>query len=145
MSGVLAAIDTADLEAAVAQAGRVGPAVAGIKLGLEFYMAHGAPGYRRVAEIVAAQQEAQGGPATVPAPIFLGIWMLMQLFQGVSSISAVETTGVAWWAHIGGFAAGAAAAWLLDKVHVLRPRNTNIRPGTDHATMYRVGHGPDRF
>jgi membrane associated rhomboid family serine protease len=78
----------------------------------------------------------------LPAPIFLGIWLLMQLLQGVSSITAVETTGVAWWAHIGGFAAGAAVAWLLDKAHVLRPKNTTIRPGTDHMTHYRLGRGP---
>jgi membrane associated rhomboid family serine protease len=78
----------------------------------------------------------------VPAPIFLGIWMLMQLFQGVSSISAVETTGVAFWAHIGGFIAGAAVTWLLDKVHFLRSKNPAIRPGTERATMYRLGHRP---
>jgi len=78
----------------------------------------------------------------VPAPLFLGLWMLMQLFQGVSSITAVETTGVAFWAHIGGFAIGAAVTWLLDKVHVLRSKNPEIRPGTDHATMYRLGHRP---
>jgi orotidine-5'-phosphate decarboxylase len=64
-SGVLAAIDTADLEAAAAQAGRLGPSVAGIKLGLEFYMANGAPGYRRIADVVAPK----GGPA----PIFLDL------------------------------------------------------------------------
>jgi orotidine-5'-phosphate decarboxylase len=63
-SGVLAAIDTADLDAAAAQAGRLGPSVAGIKLGLEFYMAHGAPGYRRVAGVVTKQG---------PAPIFLDL------------------------------------------------------------------------
>jgi orotidine-5'-phosphate decarboxylase len=63
-SGVLAAIDTADLEAAAAQASRLGPSVAGIKLGLEFYMAHGAPGYRRVAGMVTSQG---------PAPIFLDL------------------------------------------------------------------------
>jgi orotidine-5'-phosphate decarboxylase len=63
-SGVLAAIDTADLEAAAAQAGRLGPSVAGIKLGLEFYMAHGAPGYRRVAGVITQQG---------PAPIFLDL------------------------------------------------------------------------
>jgi orotidine-5'-phosphate decarboxylase len=63
-SGVLAAIDTADLEAAAAQAGRLGPSVAGIKLGLEFYMAHGAPGYRRIAGILSASG---------PAPIFLDL------------------------------------------------------------------------
>ena len=63
-SGVLAAIDTADLEAAAAQAGRLGPSVAGIKLGLEFYMAHGAAGYRRIAGVI-----AKSGPA----PIFLDL------------------------------------------------------------------------
>ena len=68
-SGVLAAIDTADLEAAGAQAARLGPSVAGIKLGLEFYMAHGAPGYRRIAGIVAPQNGSTGGPA----PIFLDL------------------------------------------------------------------------
>lgn len=78
----------------------------------------------------------------LPAPIFLGIWLLIQLFQGVSSITAVETTGVAWWAHIGGFAAGAAIAWILDKVHFLRPRNPQVRPGTERITHYRVGPRP---
>ena len=60
---VLAAIDTSDLDAAAAQAGRVGPAVGGLKLGLEFFMAHGAPGYRRVAEAMGART----------APIFLDL------------------------------------------------------------------------
>jgi len=63
-SGVLAAIDTADLDAAVAQVGRLGPTVAGIKLGLEFYMAHGASGYRRIAGTLSANG---------PAPIFLDL------------------------------------------------------------------------
>lgn len=67
-SGVLAAIDTTDLDAAAAQAGRLGSAVAGIKLGLEFYMAHGAPGYRRIAGILTAS-----GPARGPASIFLDL------------------------------------------------------------------------
>jgi orotidine-5'-phosphate decarboxylase len=61
---ILAAIDTADLEQAAAQAGRLGPAVGGLKLGLEFFMAHGAPGYRRVAQAMGAKG---------PAPIFLDL------------------------------------------------------------------------
>jgi orotidine-5'-phosphate decarboxylase len=61
---ILAAIDTADLESAAAQAGRVGPAVGGLKLGLEFFMAHGAPGYRRVAQAMGAKSAA---------PIFLDL------------------------------------------------------------------------
>jgi membrane associated rhomboid family serine protease len=43
----------------------------------------------------------------VPAIFFLGIWFLMQLFSGVGSIGArAATGGVAFWAHVAGFAAG---------------------------------------
>jgi len=40
----------------------------------------------------------------LPAPIFLVYWFVIQLFQGVGSIGM--STGVAYAAHIGGFAAG---------------------------------------
>lgn len=40
----------------------------------------------------------------LPAPIFLVYWFIIQLFQGVGSLGF--TTGVAYMAHIGGFAAG---------------------------------------
>jgi membrane associated rhomboid family serine protease len=44
----------------------------------------------------------------VPAIFFLGIWFLMQLFSGVGSIGARTVDGgVAFWAHIAGFASGA--------------------------------------
>lgn len=57
----------------------------------------------------------------VPASFMLGYWFVIQLFSGVGSLGAASVGGVAWWAHIGGFAAG----WLmvrlfprkLDKVH----------------------------
>ena len=44
----------------------------------------------------------------LPAFFFLGLWFLIQFFSGTSSILTKETLtgGVAWWAHIGGFAAG---------------------------------------
>lgn len=44
----------------------------------------------------------------VPAFIFLGIWFLIQLTSGISSLGGVETVrgGIAWWAHIGGFVLG---------------------------------------
>jgi len=49
----------------------------------------------------------------IPAIFFLGIWFLMQLFNGVGSIGA-ETAdgGAAFWAHVAGFAAGAALGGL---------------------------------
>jgi membrane associated rhomboid family serine protease len=44
----------------------------------------------------------------IPAFFFLGVWFLVQFFSGASSILAGEATtgGVAWWAHVGGFASG---------------------------------------
>src|SRR5262245_10312297 len=49
----------------------------------------------------------------IPAIFFLGIWFLMQLFSGVGSIGAhAAHGGVAFWAHVAGFAAGALYAAL---------------------------------
>jgi len=46
--------------------------------------------------------------ASIPAFLFLGFWILQQTISGVGAISTVDldTGGVAWWAHIGGFAFG---------------------------------------
>ena len=41
--------------------------------------------------------------------VFIGIWFLLQLLSGVSSLGAAASTqvsGVAWWAHVGGFLFG---------------------------------------
>lgn len=67
----------------------------------------------------------------IPAPIFLGLWFVLQLLQGTFAIGATEAAGVAWWAHIGGFAAGFAAAWLLGKSGQTAPRVVVVRPGTE--------------
>ena len=45
----------------------------------------------------------------LPASLVLSIWFVMQLFQGTLD-AGIGGTGVAWWAHIGGFLAGALAA-----------------------------------
>lgn len=50
----------------------------------------------------------------VPAPIFLGIWFAMQMLSGMSASEA--STGVAWWAHIGGFVAGAIVALIIQMI-----------------------------
>lgn len=42
----------------------------------------------------------------LPAVLFLGLWFIIQLFSGISSVGAGETGGIAWWAHAGGFIAG---------------------------------------
>jgi len=43
----------------------------------------------------------------VPAVYLLGFWILMQVFSGLMSLGGPDVGGVAFWAHIGGFAAGA--------------------------------------
>jgi membrane associated rhomboid family serine protease len=49
----------------------------------------------------------------IPAIFFLGIWFLMQFFSGVGSIGAdAAQGGVAFWAHIAGFAVGALGGVL---------------------------------
>jgi membrane associated rhomboid family serine protease len=43
----------------------------------------------------------------VPAYIYLGFWFLTQFFSGTLAVAShQEVGGIAWWAHIGGFAAG---------------------------------------
>ncbi len=51
----------------------------------------------------------------IPAIFFLGIWFLMQLLSGVGSIGTGMDGGVAFWAHIAGFASGALVGlfWRL--------------------------------
>ena len=53
----------------------------------------------------------------VPAVVFLGLWFLLQLVSGVGSLlsaTAGEAAGgIAFWAHIGGFAVGAVLVKLM--------------------------------
>jgi membrane associated rhomboid family serine protease len=55
--------------------------------------------------------------AEIPALLFLPVWFLMQFFNGVLSLQAARATqevaGIAWWAHVGGFAFGALAAFVV--------------------------------
>jgi len=51
----------------------------------------------------------------VPALFLLGYWFLIQFVAGFQmlSIQTATTGGVAWWAHVGGFATGALLALIL--------------------------------
>jgi membrane associated rhomboid family serine protease len=56
------------------------------------------------------------GPFFVlPAVFFLGWWFLLQFFSGSMSLLANPQLvgGIAWWAHVGGFAFGLAAAFFI--------------------------------
>jgi membrane associated rhomboid family serine protease len=81
----------------------------------------------------------------VPAPLFLVVWFALQFFQGTLSITSQSTGGVAWWAHIGGFAVGFLVAWGLGRFHQLRPAVEAVRPRTERPTMYRMRRPPNYF
>jgi membrane associated rhomboid family serine protease len=47
------------------------------------------------------------------ALIVIGIWIVLQFFSGIGSITSADTGGVAYMAHIGGFAAGILLTFLF--------------------------------
>ena len=61
----------------------------------------------------------------IPALLWLGGWFVSQLFQGVLALTdeaAGNIGGVGYWAHIGGFVAGALLNWIFRRrVPLLTP------------------------
>jgi membrane associated rhomboid family serine protease len=58
----------------------------------------------------------------IPATIFIGIWFLGQLLSGTTALMLSNSaTGIAFWAHIGGFIGGMLLCRFFDaskkKVH----------------------------
>jgi membrane associated rhomboid family serine protease len=48
----------------------------------------------------------------VPAAVFLVLWFFVQALSGLGALAGGVDGGIAWWAHLGGFAAGVAlVAW----------------------------------
>ena len=70
------------------------------------------------------------GATYVPAVVLIGMWFLLQVFSGVAALGYATggSEGVAWWAHVGGFAFGAAVAWLLTLVVVGHRAPVQPRP-----------------
>jgi membrane associated rhomboid family serine protease len=67
-------------------------------------------------------------PVMVPAVVMIGVWALLQFVNGLGAIAVTDqTSGVAYWAHIGGFIAGLVITFLA-------------RPFLD-----RTGSGTTRF
>lgn len=71
----------------------------------------------------------------LPAPFFLGYWFLLQILQAWWSDGLGG--GVAWWAHIGGFALGALVAAGLRLLAWLRPE-----PPAVQLLRRRYGRSP---
>jgi len=53
----------------------------------------------------------------IPAVVFIALWFVLQLFNGVASLGGDANT-VAYWAHVGGFIAGAVL------IKIMAPRVT---------------------
>jgi membrane associated rhomboid family serine protease len=60
----------------------------------------------------------------IPAVLYLIFWFVAQLFSGVMTLGAgaAEFGGVAYWAHIGGFAAGLLLVWPFRPRAPARPQ-----------------------
>lgn len=50
----------------------------------------------------------------LPAFVFLGVWFLMQFFN--ATLGYAGASGVAWWAHVGGFVAGMGFIRLFSRI-----------------------------
>jgi membrane associated rhomboid family serine protease len=71
----------------------------------------------------------------VPAYVILPLWLAIQVFWGVLFRSMGAEGGIAYWAHIGGFAFGALGAVLL--------RATGIEQSADQAIEAKVSWSAD--
>ncbi len=60
--------------------------------------------------------------ARLPALLVLGFWFVIQLFNGVLSLGAMSAagSGVAWFAHIGGFALGLVVGAIVRMLYSRR-------------------------
>jgi membrane associated rhomboid family serine protease len=67
------------------------------------------------------------GAFPVPAAFLIVFWFLLQLFSGVAALGAATgvTEGIAFWAHVGGFATGLSLVWVFRRP---RPRRPPPRP-----------------
>ena len=60
----------------------------------------------------------------VPAGVMIGYWALIQFVGGLQSIGGAGG-GVAFWAHIGGFAAGAILIKLFARPDYIQERSSH--------------------
>lgn len=75
----------------------------------------------------------------LPAYLFLIFWFGVQLVSGLGAMGGQMDGGVAWWAHVGGFIAGAAAMPLLSMIippdGAAAPRSPTIRVGEEDPNV----------
>jgi membrane associated rhomboid family serine protease len=73
----------------------------------------------------------------VPAWVMIGVWFALQLFGGFAVLGSQEG-GIAFWAHVGGFVAGAVLVWLFRDRDAVARQNA-VRE--THQAWERAGSG----
>lgn len=71
----------------------------------------------------------------IPSPFFLGFWVFFQLLS--AAVTDSSTSGIAWWAHIGGFGVGI----VFLKIFLLLPEfglSRRVREATVRQTSPRL-------
>lgn len=79
----------------------------------------------------------------IPAFVFLGIWFLLQFISAAGSHGGA--TGIAWWAHIGGFIGGMVLLKVVDRVPsagLTRKIKTTTAKKTSHRLQIVDPTGP---
>lgn len=67
----------------------------------------------------------------IPAIIFIGLWFISQVFSGIFELfGPVFGGGIAWWAHVGGFAFGVIT------IHVFKKKTSQYRSFFDDEYYY---------
>jgi len=72
----------------------------------------------------------------LPAWILLLEWIGIQVFSGLSAGGA-EGGGVAFWAHVGGFIAGAALVKLFERRQLVEAKNQQVKLPREELRRYR--------
>ncbi|MEF3169258.1 MAG: rhomboid family intramembrane serine protease [Deltaproteobacteria bacterium] len=71
----------------------------------------------------------------VPAVLFLALWFLLQMVSGTLSIvDPLHAGGIAWWAHVGGFIAGA----VLNRLFIPGGRQRTCRRYADEYRPWGI-------
>ncbi|UEM22302.1 rhomboid family intramembrane serine protease [Skermanella mucosa] len=65
---------------------------------------------------------------SVPAAVVLGLWFILQFVSGATTPTTGDDGGVAFWAHVGGFVAGAALIPLFKRREVRLFEGPHTRP-----------------
>ena len=56
------------------------------------------------------------GGSAVSAQLMIGFWFVLQLILGTGSLFGTQVSGIAFWAHVGGFIFGAVVGWVWYKM-----------------------------